>query len=254
MSVKLPFKMNKSLNFRKGFRPVDFIPTDIEGLQAWYDASQENYNDGDNVSIWHDLSGNERHAEQSTESKQPEFKTNIFKSQPAINFDGIDDHIFHDMENGFDQPVTYFIVTLKEDVTESRERFITHNERGRSRSSVNSAGLNGFGDLNNELFTFSGTFLRTLQEYDTPFYVIMTSIFNGANSSIIINNKEKIIGDVGNRDIGRRFMIGAHQRQDEDFLVGYLAEIIFYDRKLTDKEINNVNKYLSNKWGVTLEN
>lgn len=69
-----------------------FSPIDIAGLQIFYDARQlVGLNDGDAVATWSDLSGNSRDATQGTASKRPLYKTNVYGSDPALLFDGVDD-------------------------------------------------------------------------------------------------------------------------------------------------------------------
>jgi len=69
-----------------------FSPIDIAGLQIFYDARQlVGFNDGDAVATVADLSGNSRDATQGTASKRPLYKTNVYGSDPALLFDGVDD-------------------------------------------------------------------------------------------------------------------------------------------------------------------
>ena len=69
-----------------------FSPTDIAGLQIFYDARRlAGFNDGDAVATVSDLSGNSRDATQGTASKRPLYKTNVYGSDPALLFDGVDD-------------------------------------------------------------------------------------------------------------------------------------------------------------------
>ncbi len=71
-----------------------FNPTDIAGLQIFYDPRQMvGFNDGDAVATLADLSGNSRDATQATASRRPLYKTNIYGSDPALLFDGVDDQM-----------------------------------------------------------------------------------------------------------------------------------------------------------------
>lgn len=69
--------MRSNLGFTAGPRPAassSFVPTDISGLVAWYDASDAGSitASGGAVSQWNDLSGNGYHLTQSTGALQPE--------------------------------------------------------------------------------------------------------------------------------------------------------------------------------------
>lgn len=90
-----------------GFRIITyeaFEPSDIDGLKAWYDASQENLSDGASVSQVLDKSGNEAHLFQMTSASQPTLQTNELNSKSVYSFDGVDD--FLNFSAPIDQPVT----------------------------------------------------------------------------------------------------------------------------------------------------
>lgn len=70
------------------YRP--FLPTEISGLKAWYDASTINQADNSTVSAWLDQSGNEAHMYQATVASQPTYQTNEINSLPVVRFDGTD--------------------------------------------------------------------------------------------------------------------------------------------------------------------
>ncbi|MDF1754815.1 MAG: autotransporter-associated beta strand repeat-containing protein [Verrucomicrobiales bacterium] len=60
-------------------------PNIISGLEAWYDASSLNLNDGDAVTAWNDLSGNNRHLK--TYTGTPTFEAGEIGGLPAVRFD-----------------------------------------------------------------------------------------------------------------------------------------------------------------------
>ncbi|MEX2186920.1 MAG: hypothetical protein WD875_09010, partial [Pirellulales bacterium] len=74
----------------------------VDGLQVWLDATRENAarsaakmpllgEDNDRVDTWHDASGNGRHVVQETAESRPRFHGD--KDAAAMRFDGIDDYL-----------------------------------------------------------------------------------------------------------------------------------------------------------------
>jgi hypothetical protein len=61
-----------------------FSPTNIAGLQVWFDASQGVTHSGGSVTQWDDLSGNNRHA--NNVSGTPEYISDLANGKPAIKF------------------------------------------------------------------------------------------------------------------------------------------------------------------------
>lgn len=71
-----------------------FQPTDLADLILWYDANGEvNLESVDRVRNWGDMSGNDRDAIQSDGVERPRFVQDILHGKPALEFDGINDHM-----------------------------------------------------------------------------------------------------------------------------------------------------------------
>src|SRR5690606_3873032 len=48
------------------------------------------------------------------------------------------------------------------------------------------------------------------------------------------------------------WVIGSHKSGGSEFINGYIAEIIIYNRLITNAEREDVEDYLSQKWGIEL--
>lgn len=89
-----PFRRRQFTAMQSGGGAAAFSPTDIAGLRIWQDAAQiTGLNDGDAVATWSDASGNGLDLTAPSVSARPIYKTAIFGSQPAVLFDGVDDHL-----------------------------------------------------------------------------------------------------------------------------------------------------------------
>ena len=67
-----------------------FSPDSITGLNGWFDASQLGLTDGAGVTTWPDLSGQGRHLIAGT----PVYTEDVLNGLPVVRFDGIDDVLY----------------------------------------------------------------------------------------------------------------------------------------------------------------
>ena len=91
----------------------DSVVRIIPGLRQWYAADKlPVMADGTAVGLWQDSSGNGFDVSQANGSFQPLYKTNVFKGQPALLFDGSNDRLENTAVNPFaaGEARTVFIV------------------------------------------------------------------------------------------------------------------------------------------------
>jgi len=64
-----------------------FTPGSLPGIQFWYDAGAiSGVTSGTSLSVWTDMSGNERHASNSLVTEQPLYVNNIINGYPGVRF------------------------------------------------------------------------------------------------------------------------------------------------------------------------
>ena len=80
---------------------------------------------------------------------------------------------------------------------------------------------------------------------------IDAGIFDGSNSAIRTDGVERATGNVGSQSDNGSFSIGS-RFDGSAFLNGQVCEILVYDRKLDPVEIDQVESFLSDKWGITI--
>lgn len=101
--------------------------------------------------------------------------------------------------------------------------------------------------------------------YEAPFYSDGCECYIAENNKVMADvknacNKPNVVASVvaSSRDLtsrGERLWVGmcheSYAHGTDRFLVGYLHEVLMYDRLLTTNEIEIVQKSLMEKWGVT---
>ncbi len=79
------------------------------------------FNDGDPVSKWNDLSGEENHAETSTDAKRPTILLSE-NNNGSVDFDGLDDKLV-----GKQDEYRTLVIVLKQDSTNSLRMVFGHS-------------------------------------------------------------------------------------------------------------------------------
>lgn len=205
------------------------IPTPF----AWYAADDLNLSDGDPVTVWPDRGPNGLDAALATASAPTFHVDRTSSGLPAVDF--VPTRVLR--TNTFAsraQPNVIFIVWR----TRANGR-ILDGENDASRHIVETS--------TTQVRIFAGTFLGYTREIVMPRFFIHTGIFNGPNSAIREDGQVVQTGPAGNQGT-TRFTIGAHYNLASNPANAELAELIFYDRMLTDTEIEVVEAYLYRKY------
>lgn len=228
------------LSRKYGFSMSDAPVTD--GLVLHLDAGALDLSNDASVAQWDDLSGFNNDAAQSTAANQPTYKTGILNGKPVVEFDGTDDYLLTDaFSSAISQPNTVFVV-WKTNTTGTQ--FAIDGIASGSRHGI----FQGTGGGNNVAFYAGST-----QSYSktTPFdaAIISSALFNGANSEVWENGESKLTQNLGSHNL-TGITVGVRQGFSIGFLDGDIAEVLIYDRALTENERVQVELYLDGKYQV----
>lgn len=232
-----------------------FLPSKLSNLQAWYDADDsDTITTSTGVSQWNDKSGNDYHATQSTSGDQPATGTNTLNGKNVLTFDGTDDNLTlpsalcSSIPNG---DSTIFVVA-RQDAKPQQERIITMATSSNStRMAVRYNGSTSRPDfINNN----TGSVVSGNVGFESLNYNIITTSHTGTTMTLSSNASTESTtstgANVSDASIGS---IGAVGNGNGDNLDGDIAEIIIYNRVLTESERLSVHRYLYNKWGVLIK-
>lgn len=235
---------------------VDFFtPKDILGCQLWLDATTIQANNGDNILLWEDLSGNNNHATQTNQSQQPIFIDN------AVVFDGVDDSLEFG-ENKFNMgldDMTFFSVITTTKTTDqtifSKARLAMQDYRyalrmtrggviyafmqGNGGNDVTPFGVTNLANGNPHVLVHEFNRSGNLSLYADGIYEGGASISHWGNANMVSINPSRLgaYTDSNNISPTRAFE-------------GKIMEILIYDRVLSKEERIEVEQYLRKKWGV----
>jgi hypothetical protein len=226
-----------------------FTPASISGLQLWLDAADAStifdatsgglnfLADNSQVARWEDKSSNNRHLYQPITNARPVLKTGIKNGNNVIRFDGLNDLL----SSSFQTILTPYTVVLvaypKSDTGGYRVLFSGNNN-------LISAGY----DNAAQVFLYTSTGFSSPRSKPTTFEIYFATV-NGSNSKLAINENFNVSGSVTNQSMSS-FALGTNTVSY--FFQNDYAEVLIYNKALTDSEASELKIYLNQKWGITL--
>lgn len=237
-------------------------PANIEtGLQMWLDASSLSLINNDPVSSWTDLSGTNKNATQDTLAMRPLYKTNMINGKPAVVFDGINDYLAFDGSIIVNTNYTIITVLKRTSSTPSSHHyFLGGTENAQNKNLHLGWRVNGTfthapytndydmrvsnyaaGDPAN-IFSFRHSTTAGKDTY-------INGALRGLNMNAAVSGRFAHLTDWKGASIGR-YIDGAINNRFN----GWMAELIVYNRYLTETERKAIEAYLANKYALTTYN
>lgn len=214
-----------------------FSPKDLSGLALWLDANAPgSITLATGVSQWNDLSGNARNFTQSTGSQQPSYVQNVLNGKPVVQFAAASSQTMSNSTN-FSTPNTVIYVSRQ-----------TGGTNGRVLSGLADNWLMGYHNTRRQQAYFNGWVLGNgTGPTSTTNWYIYSSTQTGSlstfweNGTQLASNANGVAGPNG-------LSLNGHASVSE-FSDAQIAEVIVYNRVITDNERQRVEAYLASKWG-----
>ncbi|MDY0152447.1 MAG: T9SS type A sorting domain-containing protein [Candidatus Cloacimonas sp.] len=233
------------------------------GLQMWLDANALSLNNNDPVSSWTDMSGNTKHATQDTLALRPLYKTNMINGKPAIVFDGLTDgtgdYLFIDGNLVVNTNYTILAVVKRTSSSPSSlHMFLGGSEKSQNKNLH-------VGWRTNNTFThaqYTNDYDMRVANYAAAASANIFSLrhsatlgndtyINGALRGLNMNAESSArfthLSNWQGASIGRYIDGSINNR-----LNGWVAELIIYNRYLSETERKAVEAYLAGKYALTV--
>lgn len=243
-----------------------FNPKQVGAIRLWLDATDPSANgvvpaDGTSVSSWVDKALTNT-VTQATGSKQPVFKTNIINGKSVIRFDGVDDFLLKASATTLGIRGTMFAVGTTVGNTdpgsEGRGTFADYSTAAATNTGMNllSNGTPDGGPHPVAGFFNTGVLHQAVgaTTLALPFTGLFSAYCDGTNGYVLLNGTQdgtvaagNITGSPNQYTIGSLFGSIAGW-----FLNGDIGEIIFYAGQVAAAQQTLINRYLGNKWGITV--
>lgn len=222
-------------------------------LQLWLDANDLGTittDESGNVSQWEDKSGIGNNATQGTASRQPDSGTNSLNNRNVITFDGGDDFLSGPSLGIAGADVRTFIVVIDDADTGAGTQYVVDVGTGvgtRARygctfplDGSNLVGSNYGSESFNSTAAISANATIIMWSYDgTDNYINVNG--DSVDPDTVDLNTSNLAYMIASRFNGSPFQTYG----------GNIAEVLVYERFLSNSEKNQVGNYLEEKWGVT---
>lgn len=217
------------------------------GLALWLDAADDtafSYSSGTSVSQWRDKSSNNFHASQGTVASQPSRST-AQNSRKTVNFDGTNDTVT--IPNfTCNSEMSIFVVSNC-----GTSLLIEHSTDANSNQ-----GFYFYGGGNGMIYItratgsiiFNSNWLSggySIASAANSTGLDLLTYKNGTQQTIITDGRSSLT----NSYITNTLYIGS-RGANSLWSSGPIAEIIIYNRKVTNAERNLIHTYLGQKWGI----
>ena len=232
-------------------------PTELSGISLWLDASNI---DGENnrtisiddpISQWKDLSGgNTNFAYQEDSLKQPKLKSSSLV-YPVVNFDGNDDYLIGSYENSFsNKNISVFLVKRQDDNNRQNTFISTNEDYGYTRYDIthwdNTENTIVYFRDQSDVSKHTDIYTNTSNNEFDIFYNEIDSMIS---NSYLNGRFNSTINEVENNSTLENYLIGKRPNNSVT-LQGDIAELIIYNRKLSEIERRKLNYYLAKKWSL----
>ena len=205
---------------------------DIPGLVLWVNADAIlDMTNGGTVDTWHDLSGNANDLERHIGT--PVYMTNAVNGRPVVRFDGNDNN-YYDFDRISDIRTVIWVV--REDAAASGSRFLLgddatyHFHRG--------------ADPDNYIW-HSGNAAAAIRNGST---YVNGIVVNGTATAMPTNISIIALQTAGNVEANR---LSRDRNQAGRNWQGDVAELLIYNRVLTDVEMDEVGSHLAQKYDAS---
>lgn len=229
----------------------------IDNLIAWWETTMPqsfdsaSATDGVTVSTWYDISNVSISPNNATAGSAPSYAANAINGLPVLKFNGAQ-YLNFSGTSLVNTDYTIFVVE-KKTLSTGEDLFI-----GGTGNSTNSRLHLGY--LNNTTIAFrqySNDYNVTpiTSSYNSGNAVVHTFRFSSASGkNYYYNGTSQTLTAVSSPvpTQGLLSYAGAKIGANDQYYDGYIAEIIMYSRALSTQERVDVERYLGQKWGVTV--
>ncbi|MBK7709883.1 MAG: hypothetical protein IPJ37_02105 [Bacteroidales bacterium] len=218
--------------------------------------------DGDRVQQWNDYSGNNNHARQTTSANRPFYRVNIINNTPAIQFTGntyLDPAALGIAGTGGMSVIIVFqntsyvaggmadgggdyIIDRTTATNELTSLKITNTDKYGYQKRDNLNGGLGGPVSTSVVSTTSFSIIDYMRNYGVDYRLYL----NGTLESTIADGDGNLTPQIPR--------IGRYPTTASNGIKGYIAELMIYNYRINNAQINIVNSYLAAKYGLTITN
>jgi hypothetical protein len=238
-----------------------FLPSSLSSLQLWLDAHDAAtiQTSGSDVVLWEDKSGNDNNAVEVGAIYNPTYESSVMNGKPAISFvDNQYSTLKTPWETLFESDNTDYTILIVFKYTDPESNQILFKaaedhltgENGatlvRSYTTSHSGaykinGVNNFANIETKVEYGTNVNVATLRKSADKGTVFLNGVQQGS---------EKTISNPLKRT-GFDLFLGHNGGRDNKSFRGYISEFLVFNRGLSDEELDDITRYLGNKWEIS---
>ncbi|HSH93314.1 MAG TPA: chitobiase/beta-hexosaminidase C-terminal domain-containing protein [Roseimicrobium sp.] len=221
------------------------------GLQLWLKADSLGLMGGSAVSAWADQSGNGNDVTQATGANQPTYQTGVINGQPVVRFNGTTQSMASAVAI---KPATITIMAVYRPAaagstpTVIGQAYNAGATTGWGLRAGSAANLTPYADLNIG-GTATTTSSATVTTVGTPY--LLAATYDGVARKVylggVLKSNAAVSGSLAYGTVAS-FTVGNHL--GTNYLNGDIAEVLVYNRALSDSERQDVEVYIYAKYAV----
>jgi hypothetical protein len=246
-------------------------PTSIANLKLWFDGSDSSSMivSSGSVSQWNDKSGSGFNATQGTGANRPTLVTNVLNGKSVVRFDGSDDYLSFGTSQVFNDTLGYTVITVFKCTATGFAKTLFEANAGNSRwlrydvaigdttyGDISVSTNNGDANVRTGAILSTSSFAKIVVTYNGSGNATPSNYVIAKNNTIVASHAAVKEDTNVNPLAGSAFVagtankIGIYGDGSSNPFQGDIAEIILYNRKLTDNELASLTAYLKAKWNI----
>lgn len=237
-----------------------YDPASITGLVRHYKADDITGNDNDPIAAWPDSSGNGVDATQATGTNQPVLKTDILNGHAVVRFSGSQFMEFA-LQSGVSASYTYVIIANPTSLAGGPQTLI--GSSGDWPQGI-SFYIGAYGDAGKLIMGRASVddFAKSSNTTTAGSFHVYAGALNATNNDV--NDVWNLWHDGASFGFGAAGVaggstastsyIGAYYKSGSanNLFTGDIAEILVYDRALSDSSLAVINSYAQDVYGITV--
>lgn len=248
LALGLRVSLNKGQGGSGVPAPPGFLPSDVSNLELWYDADDATTitDTGGLVDQWDDKSGNSRNLI-SSGTDRPTITTD--SGDAAIQFSGAEFLSVTGLSTFNTSGEASIFAVMRQTVTTGTQSFFviansSNDDIPLNRTQSGSATRSEFDGTTQSRVDLAVS-IDTLRRY-------IVARHDSANNSDIVNNLGNSATDISTGGLAQnaeKVFVG-RDRFAGNFFNGFLMELGYYSRRITDLERTDIEDYLASKWSL----
>jgi hypothetical protein len=235
----------------------EWQPTDVGGLVLWLDAGSIQGADGRPIGSWKDSSGQGNHAKQDDSTRQPTYIASAgeeeLNSQPVVRFDGSNDWMYAPYESTLTEKTMFVVArfySLGSSSPDTQSRVYVMGLAQINSGWHTTEFKSTHGNWRGRIYDGSGKWVEGSSVVDEQWKLLSLRAVNDEVIEFWEEGTSKGTTAIGTMWTEHNIVAIGANGAPVGFLNGDIAEILIFDRALSNHERQRIERYLNDKYDI----